>query len=142
MANQIAKLRLMGDEKIGRIAVPIASATVIPAGMFCSYESGLLVPFDTQNEDPTFIGVAEGQSKAGETDLVSVIVQGVVECSVTSAAYTIGQGLHFNASTGALESATANTLAWSWEDTKGVSVTTLKVLVDIVALNKLFSIQA
>jgi hypothetical protein len=142
MANQIAKLRLMGDEKIGRIAVPIASATVIPAGQFVSYESGLLVPFDTQNEDVTFIGVAEGQSKAGETDLVSVIVQGVVECSVTSAAYTIGQGLHFNASTGALENATANTIAWSWEDTKGASVTSLKVLVDIVALNKLFPVLA
>jgi len=142
MANQIAKLRLMGDEKLGRIAVPIASATVITAGMFVSYESGLAVPLDAQAEDATFIGVAEGQSKDGETDPISVITQGVVECSVTSAAYAIGAGLHFNASSGALEAATANTLAWSWEDTKGASVTTLKVLVDVVKLAKLFPILA
>jgi len=142
MANQLAKLRLMGDEKIGRMAVPIASATVIPAGMFVSYESGLAVPLDVQAEDVTFIGVAEGQSKAGETDPISVIIEGVVEAVVTSAAYTIGQGLHFNASTGALESATANTIGWSWEDTRGASVTSLKVLIDVVRLGKLFPIQA
>jgi len=142
MANTLAKLRLLGDEKIGRIAVPIASATVIPAGMFVSYESGLAVPLDLQAEDVTFLGVAEGQSKNGETDLISVITQGVFEVPVTSAAYAIGAGLHFNASTGALEAATANTIAWAWEDTKGVSVTTLKVLVDVLALNKLFPVLA
>lgn len=142
MANQIAKLRLMGDEKLGRTVVNVDSGTVITAGMFVSYESGKGVPLDAQAEDATFIGVAEGQTKAGETDPISVITQGVVECSVTSAAYTIGQGLHFNASTGALEAATANTLAWSWEDTKGANATSLKVLVDIVKLAKLFPILA
>lgn len=142
MANQNSTIRLMGDEKLGRIAVPVESATVITAGMFVSYESGYAVPLDAQTEDATFLGVAEGQTKAGETDDISVITQGVFQCSVTSAAYTIGQGLHFNASTGALENATANTLAWSWEDTAGVSVTTLKVLVDVVALAKLFPISA
>lgn len=142
MANTQTIIRLMGDEKIGRLTVPVESATVINAGMFVSYESGYGVDLDAQADDATFLGVAEGQTKAGETDDISVITEGVFQCPVTSAAYTIGQALHFNASTGSLEDATANSIAWAWEDTGGISVTTLKILVDTPGLAKLFSISA
>jgi len=142
MANQLCKLRLVGDEKIGRLTVPVESATVIPAGTFVSYESGYGVDLDAQADDATFLGVAEGQTKAGETDDISVFTEGVFQCPVTSAAYTIGQALHFNATSGALEDATANSIAWAWEDTGGTSVSTLKVLVDAPGLAKLFSISA
>ncbi|MFV2014404.1 MAG: hypothetical protein ACC656_03170 [Candidatus Heimdallarchaeota archaeon] len=136
-----AKLRLIGDEKLGRMAVPVASATVIDANTLVSYESGLAVVLNAQTEDATFIGVSEGQTKAGETDDISVIQQCVAEVTVVSAAYTIGQSLQYN-DANALTDGTANTIGWSREDTGGSSVTTLKVLFDVVQLSKLFGIDA
>jgi hypothetical protein len=132
-----AKIRLIGDDKLGRLVVPVESATVINANDLVSYESGYGVRLDGETEDITFLGVAEGQTKAGETDDISVVIQCMAEVTVVSAAYTIGKALQFNGAS-ALTDSTANTIAWAWEDTAGASVTTLKVLIDTVALNKLF----
>ena len=133
----IAKLRLIGDEKLDKVGVPIASATVIPAGSLVSYESGLAVLLNAEAEDATFIGVAETASKAGETDPMTVIKRGIFEVGVVSAAYTIGAPLMYSAS--GLLAATANTIAWAHEDTGGVSVTTLNVLIDVPLLGALFT---
>lgn len=132
-----AKLRLIGDERMDKIAVPVEAATVIAAGDLISYESGYAVKLDAQAEDASFIGVAETASPLNETTPLTVITKGVFEVAVASAAYTIGLGLHYNTG-GYLESATANTLGWAWQDSGGVSVSTLHVLFDAPALRKLF----
>lgn len=136
------KLRLMGDDKLDRINVPVESSTVIAPGDLISYESGYAVKLDAANEDATFLGVSESQSKSGETDDIIVIRRGIFESVVASAAYTIGSALAYNASNGNLEASTANTIAWAYQDSKGANVTSLKVLVDALALNKLFAVNA
>jgi len=136
------KLRIMGDDQLDRISVPIESATVVASGDLISYEGGYAVKLDAAAEDATFLGVSESQSKVGETDDLVVIRKCIAESVVASAAYTIGAALAYNASNGNLEASTANTIAWAYETSKGVSVTSLKVLIDVVHLSKLFPISA
>lgn len=130
--------RLTGDGKFDRLTVPVQSATVIGKGDLISYESGYAVPLDLAAEDATFLGASEDQSAVGETLDIVVLTKVIGSVPVESAAYTIGQALAYNASNTTLESSTANTIAWSMEDTSGVSKTSLKVLIDTVILGKLF----
>lgn len=142
-----SKIRLVPDNITGRVVVPVADDTVINPGDFVSYESGKAVLLDAATEDASFLGVAEGAS--GNNVLyppthINVLLKAVVEAPVASAAYTVGAALSYNETNKNLEvaSGNANTIAWAFEDTEGVSVTSLKVLVDVTKLGKLFAIGA
>lgn len=137
-----AKLRLLGDQKLDRVSVPVASATEIDQYDLISLESNLAVKMDAEAEDATFLGVSESQSKNGETDNISVLRKGVFEVNAEAATYTIGQALMLNNTNQTLEAATANSIAWAYEVKVVGSGGTLKVLIDTVALSKLFAISA
>jgi hypothetical protein len=132
------KIRIPGDERLDLVAVPVASATVIAQGDLISYEGGLAVVLDAEAEDATFIGVAEQGSSVGETTPIAVWNKCIVDAPVTSAAYTIGASIGLNAGGTALEASADNTLFNSIEDTGGANATTLKCLVDVALLGKLF----
>jgi hypothetical protein len=143
-----SKIRLVPDNMTGRVAVPVAADTVLNPGDFVSYESGKAVLLDAATEDATFIGVAEGASGNNvlfQPTHINVLLKAVVEAPVASAAYTVGQALAYNETSGVLEvtaTSDSNTIAWAFEDTEGTSVTSLKVLIDVVKLGKLFAVGA
>jgi hypothetical protein len=139
----VVKLRKQGDLSMDLISLPAASATVFDQGQLISCESNKAVKLDAATEDITFAGVAMDKKVAGE-DYPDVVIctKGIFEGAVASAAYTLGEALAYNASNDNLESSTANTIAWAAEDTKGVTVTTLKVMIDVKALGKLYKVNA
>lgn len=137
------KPRLWGNNQLDLIEVPIDGATALEPGDLVSYEGGLAVKMNAEAEDATFLGVCKDKVKLLDTfPNVVVATKCIVDSAVTSAAYTIGQALMLNNASQTLEASTANSIAWAFEDTGGVSVTTLKVLIDVVALNKLFAVDA
>lgn len=140
----IVKVRNHGNPLLDVIEIPIEAATVLEPGMPVSYESGYAVPLDAATEDATFAGIALDKHVAGDTYPGKVLVELTckVDAPVASGAYTIGQALAYNASNKNFEASTADTMLWSLQDTAGGNVTTLKCLVDVRALGKLFPVNA
>lgn len=133
------KLRIPGNS-FEKVMVPIASGVTVEVGDLISYESATGVKLDTATEDATFVGVSEHKSIDGQTDDISVSLEGLYEGAVESASYNVGDALGYNASNDTLEASTANTIAWSAE--KKASATTLKVFIDIKALGKFFTVNS
>ena len=134
-------LQAAGD--LDRAPVPVGSSTNIEQGDFLSYESGNIVLMDAAAEDATFAGYACNQvsSDFSEPDRVVVGLKGILRVDATSAAYTFGQDLMYAAENSVVD-ASANSICWSIEDTAAVSVTSLDILIDVLALQKLFAVTA
>jgi hypothetical protein len=92
-------------------------------------------------EDATFLGVCGTLSEdANGPQELLVYTQCIVEVPTTSATFTPGLGLKYK-SDGTLEDdGAANTICNSLE--YKTSATSLKVLVDVVSLQKLFEVSA
>jgi hypothetical protein len=136
----LAKLRLPGDLQLNRLAVPTENTAEWEAGQLLSFENGYAVKLDDAAEDATFLGVSLDKRKLGDTfPDVGVQIKGIFEVPVTNGTYTIGEALGYNASTDVLESSSTNTIAWAWENKTGTS---LKVLIDVPLLGKLFPVNA
>jgi hypothetical protein len=134
-------LQAAGD--LDRAPVPVGSSTNIELGDFLSYESGNIVLMDAAAEDATFAGYAVNQVSAdfAEPDRVVVGLKGILRTDCTSAAYTFGQDLMY-AAENSVVNASANSIAWSIEDTAAGNVTSLDILIDVLALGKLFAVTA
>ena len=125
-----------GDGRTDRVDVPIASATTIEKGDFISYESNKAVLMDNVGEDDTFCGMAETTSTNGDTENLVVLTKCIAEVDTTSATYTIGQGLMYTSENTLVAAGSDTAIAWSTE--YKTSCTRLRVLIDVVALQKLF----
>ncbi|HLD98270.1 MAG TPA: hypothetical protein VI815_03010 [Candidatus Nanoarchaeia archaeon] len=135
------KIRIPGDERFDLISVPVEAATVIANGDLVSYESGYAVKLDAEAEDATFVGVCERGSNLNETTPITVWRKAIVEATVDSAAFAIGDGISLSAG-GTLEKAGDNILMHCFESSVGVSVTTVKAVIDVQSLGKLFATNA
>jgi len=135
-------LQAAGD--LDRFPVPVGSSTNLEQGDFLSYESGNAVLVDAATEDATFIGYMVNQvsSDFSEPDRAVAGLKGILRVDCTSAAYTFGQGLKYVSENAVVTDGAANTLVWSVEDTAAGNVTSLDILVDVLALNKLFAVSA
>jgi|SRR5690606_8396537 len=134
------KLRLIEDLKTELVALPTEATAEWEQGQLISLESGYAVKLDAATEDATFAGVSLDKRKLGDTypDVV-VATKGIFEATVQNDVYTVGDALAYNAGTDELEKSTANTIAWAHENKTG---TTLKVLIDVKKLGKLFPVNA
>ena len=112
-----------------------AGTVAIREGDLLSWESGALVPVDTVTEDLTFIGIAGGK-RVNTGDPIPVYTECVVEIDLTSAAYVVGQGLMYTSDNTLVDAATANSIAFFFEDNK----TTARgdVYIDVTIYSKLF----
>lgn len=118
------------------IDLPV-STVALDVGDFLSWESSVLVLFDLVTEDATFIGISMGGCRATVDDgkYIPVATKCIIECDLTSAAYTIGQGLLWT-SDNTLATAGGsgvNQIAWLF-DNDGTH-TRANVLIDVPALN-------
>ena len=131
-----------GDPIFGRVTLAKkTAATNIQKGDFVKLTTGEIEVVSGATDDATFLGVCSMKSEDadGPTNLL-IYTQCIVECPMESAAYAFGAGLKYNTN-GTLEAdGSANTIAFAWE-TKGTT-TSLKVLVDVIALGKLFTVSA
>ena len=141
------KLRLQSPSPLDTITAPVVSGTfiapVFDKGQLLTYQNGIVGKIGTATENLIFLGVSD-DLRVSTTDImpVAVIQKGIFSATVGSAAYTFGQPLAYvGGATDNLASSTANTIAWSAEDTGGASVTTLKVLIDVKALGKLYAVK-
>lgn len=133
-------LQYAGD--MDRFVIPIAAATAIEVGDLISYEGSAAVLLNADTEDATFIGYAINQHTANqpEPDRLVVGLRGVLKMTVTSATYDFGDGLKYTSENTLVADGGANTLAWAGE--YAATVTTLKVIVDVIKLGKLFGVDA
>lgn len=142
-----SSIRQMGDGKFDRLTLPKATAAEeIKKGDFLAYNGTGVTKLAAVTDDATFVGVS-GMDSADADGPQELLVYTKCICVVPaeSAAYTLGQGVRMNVANGTVESdqitTPANTIAWSVEH-HGSAVTELKVLVDVVGLQKLFGVEA
>ena len=131
-----------GDPVFGRLTLPKkTSADDLQVGDFLQFDTSGVEKVSAATDDATFIGVCGTLSKdADGPDQILVYLNCIVEAPTESASYTPGAGLKFNTN-GTLEAdGGANTIAHSLE--VKASATSLKVMVDVVSLQKLFSVSA
>jgi hypothetical protein len=131
-----------GDAIYGRLTLPkLTAADDIQVGDFVHWDSTGVEKVSAAAEDATFLGVCGTLSEdANGPQELLVYTQCIVEVPTTSATFTPGLGLKYK-SDGTLEDdGAANTICNSLE--YKTSATSLKVLVDVVSLQKLFEVSA
>ena len=133
-----------GDPVFGRVTLPKKTAgDDLQVGDFLNWDTSGVEKMSAATDDVSFIGVCGTLSEdADGPDQILVYLNAIVEVPTESANYAPGQSLSMNASNGTLETASpdANTICHSLE--YKTSATSLKVLVDVVSLQKLFSVSA
>ena len=120
------------------------STVDLDRGDFLSYESDAAVLMDTVTEDATFIGIAMNNYTSGDRVPQQVVAALVcmIECDVTSATYSIGDGLKYTSKNTLVADGSANTIAFAAKDESGSAATRTKVYVNVPALGKLFTVSA
>lgn len=131
-----------GPAIFGRITLPKKTAgDDIQKGDFLKLTSGAVEKMAAADEDATFIGIAAMKSEdANGPQKILVYLQCILQMPVESDSYTFGEALQGNFSNSTLQTNAAETIAHAWE-TKNTT-TTLKVLVDVVNLQKVFPVGA
>lgn len=139
-------IRQVGDGTLDRLTLPKKTAADdIQIGDFLIWDGTGVVKMSAANQDATFVGVCGtlSQDANGPQELL-VYQECICQVPVESGTYTIGDGLRFHTN-GTMENdqttTPANTIAWSIEH-HGSAVTSLKVRVSVLALAKLFGIEA
>ena len=132
---------LFGDGKFDRLTLPKKTAADdLQIGDLLKLTSGEIEKVDADTDDATFIGICGTLSAdAAGPQSILVYLKCIIQMPVTSGTYLAGAGLKWV--TGELVAdGAANTLAHAWES--GATVTTLKVLIDVVNLQKVFPVSA
>lgn len=139
-------IRQMGDGKFDRVTLPKKTAAEeIEKGDFLVYDGTGVTKMSAVTGDATFVGVS-GMDSADADGPQELLVYTKCICVVPaeSFAFKLGTGVRFHTN-GTVEqdqdTTPANTIAWSIEH-HGSAVTSLKVLVDVVGLQKLFGVEA
>jgi hypothetical protein len=97
---------------------------------------------DQETTDEYFVGVSGTLSADadGPTDIL-VYTKCIVEVPANSAHYKFSNGLKYDSANGTVAAdGDTNTIAWVWEGNTGGSATSVKALVDVVQLGKLFDV--
>jgi len=126
-----------GDAVYGRLTLPKKTpGDVLATGDFLIFSATGVELMNAVTEDIDFIGVCGMDSAdADGPQEILVYTQCIVEVASNSDTYLPGQGLLWVDGKVA-DGSTANTIAYSLE--YKTSATTLKVLVDVLSLNKQF----
>jgi predicted RecA/RadA family phage recombinase len=130
-----------GDAIYGRLTLPKKTAADdLQIGDFLKWDSTGVVKMAAATDDITFIGVCGTLSEDanGPQDIL-VYTQCICEVPTTSATFQPGAGLKFKTDSTLEDDAGANTIANSLE--YKASATSLKVLVDVVSLQKRFEVN-
>ena len=140
----MANVRIIQEASItDRAQLPNAAGTALTRGDYGSYESSAVVLMDAVTEDATFCGVHITNHPASTTGNPNEAVMALkcqIEGTVASASYDFGDGLKYSAAKTLVADGGENTMAHAAE--RGASVTSLKILIDVVALGKLFTVDA
>jgi hypothetical protein len=113
------------------LSLPFGAVAMVP-GDLASYESAAIVLVDAAGENITFMGICGGKRNA-TGDHVPIYTKCIVDIDLTSAAYTIGQGLVYTSKNTLVDHGSADTIAWFWD--LPATVARGKVIVDIFAMN-------
>jgi len=130
-----------GDAIYGRLTLPKKTAADdLQVGDFLMWDSSGVVKMAAATDDITFIGVCGTLSEdANGPSNILVYMQCICEIPTTSATFQPGAGLKFKTDGTAEDDAGANTICNSLE--YKASATSLKVLVDVVGLQKRFEVK-
>jgi hypothetical protein len=131
-----------GDAIYGRLTLPKKTAADdLQIGDFLVWTTSGVEKMSAATGDATFVGICGMLSEdADGPSNILVYTQAIIEVPTTSANFTPGAGLKYKTD-GTLEAdGAANTIANSLEYKS--SAISLKVLVDVVSLQKLFSVSA
>ena len=131
-----------GDAIYGRLTLPkLTAADDIQVGDFVHWDSTGVEKVSAAAEDATFLGVCGTLSEdANGPQELLVYTQCIVEVPTTSATFLPGDGLKYKTDGTLEDDGAANTICNSLE--YKTSATSLKVLVDVVSLQKLFEVSA
>jgi len=133
-----------GDGAFDRVVLDKGTAgDAIEVGDFLIMDTaGAVSKMTGVTEDSVFAGVCGTLSKDadGPQELL-VYTKCIAEVPMTSATYIHGAGLKYKTDGTLEDDDDANTIVWAWSNAVG-TVTSTKVLVDVLALNKLFELNA
>lgn len=85
------------DDALNKLHCPVASATVLAPGDFLLYSAGEVACISASTDNETLIGVSLDISRNGDTAKVNVLLKGILNVGVTSAAYVVGEALGYSA---------------------------------------------
>ena len=133
---------IQAASNLDRIVAPVGSTVALSQGDLVSYESSTTVLLDAATEDATFAGymINSTISDQDEPDKAVIGLKGIVQYDSTSATYNVGDGLKYTAKNKLVADGGANTLAHAAE--YGTSKTRLDTIIDVIALGKLFGVDA
>jgi len=133
---------IQAASNLDRIVAPVGSTVALNQGDLVSYESNTTVLLDAATEDASFQGymLNSAISDQDEPDQAVVGLKGIVQYDSTSATYTVGAGLKYTSKNALVADGGANTLAHSAE--YGTTKTRLDTIIDVIALGKLFGVDA
>lgn len=83
------------DDELNKLHCPVASATVLARGDFLLYSAGEVACVSASTDNEAFIGVSLDLSRAGDTAKVNVLLKGILNVGVSSAAYVVGEALGY-----------------------------------------------
>jgi len=133
---------IQAASSLDRVVAPVGSTVALNQGDLASYESNTTVLLDAATEDASFLGYMINSTIADQDEPDSAVVglKGIVQYDSTSATYAIGAGLKYTAKNKVVADGGANTLAHAAE--YGTTKTRLDVIIDVIALGKLFGTDA
>lgn len=94
------------DDELNKLHCPVDTATVLAPGDFLLYATGAVSCITASTDNETFIGVSLDISRTGDTAMVNVLLKGILNVGVTSAAYVVGEALVYSSG--------ANGTAWTF----------------------------
>ncbi|MDD5109540.1 MAG: hypothetical protein PHC29_08620 [Candidatus Omnitrophica bacterium] len=121
-----------GDhDPLNLLMLDVGSSTTVGFGDLIESTSGAAVAVDAAGDNATFAGVALDASESGETAKLRILTHGIVQLTVVSTTYDIGDALKYssgaNGTAWVLTKATtgADGIMWS-RQYKSSAVTTLE----------------
>ena len=138
---QATEILLFGDGKFDRLTLPKKTAgDDLQIGDLLKLTAGEIEKMAADTDDATFIGICGTLSAdaAGPSQIL-VYLKCVIQMPMTSATYLAGAGLKW-VSAALVADGAANTIAHAWDS--GTTVTTLRVLIDVINLQKVFPVSA
>lgn len=83
------------EDELNKLHCPVASATVLAPGDLLLYSTGAVSCVTADTDQVTFIGASLDISRNGDTAMVNVLLKGILNVGVTSAAYVVGEALGY-----------------------------------------------
>ncbi len=131
-----------GNFKTDIVRMAVQATTVLEVGDLLYATTLYAAALAKATYDAKFIGIAAESSLATESNDIDVLLKCILDIDVTSASYSVGEGLKYTSDNTLVDDGDANTIAWVHENKTGAVATRVKVMIDVPVLQKKYEVNA